>query len=105
MSFVFFCFKIKIRSMKQFIVILFLVLPIVGWSQKYNSIRKYEEKANSMNFNKKTQLFQLFFKILLGNGLKFWMFFCKVSALGILKKLLSLNLRINQKESTNEISE
>ena len=31
--------------MKQSIVILFLVLPIVGWSQKYNSIRKYEEKA------------------------------------------------------------
>jgi hypothetical protein len=34
--------------MKSFIVILFLVLPIVGWSQKYNTIRKYEEKVYNL---------------------------------------------------------
>jgi hypothetical protein len=46
--------------MKQFIVILFLVLPIVGRSQKYNSIRKYEEKAYNLllgyNYQSSTKL-------------------------------------------------
>ncbi len=57
-----FCFvlKSKFRSMKQFISIFFLVLPIIGWSQKYNSIRKYEEKAYNLllgyNYQSSTQI-------------------------------------------------
>jgi hypothetical protein len=34
--------------MKPFITIFFLMLPIIGWSQKYNSIRKYEKKAYNL---------------------------------------------------------